>query len=54
MKQLARLLGIAFVIASFAQPASADSKYPDRQIQVVVPYTPGELSTRWRGSSARR
>ena len=41
MKQLARLLGIAFVVASFAQPASADSTYPDRQIQVIVPYTPG-------------
>jgi tripartite-type tricarboxylate transporter receptor subunit TctC len=41
MKRLAKLLGIAFVIVNFAYPANAESSYPNRQIQVIVPYTPG-------------
>lgn len=41
MKWFASFAGVALTIASLGQPANAGDTYPNRQIQVVVPYTPG-------------
>ena len=44
MGRFGRLLSLAFCLVIVAPPAPAQSQYPTRPIQVIVPYAPGGLT----------